>query len=382
MLLKKKTETSLNFRKANEVLSLTSKILKIMYILIFILGIYAITLIVKEWKLLPMIGNFLKLLAPLFIGIAFAWLLDPLAKFLHKKGIKRGIATLMILTTFVGIIALIFALFIPMMKEQIDEFVTIVPSLTDTLTNWAHSFVAGLDAKNATAIQDSITKSLESIGNSLSSGLPTATITFVTSFFAGLGTFVIGLIIGFYLLINFDKVHEHISAFLPRKMRSAYETLTGEINTSLRSYVGGTLLSSSILGLGSAIGFSIIGLKSPLLFALICGITNLIPYIGPYIGGFPAVVVGFTISPLTGFLTLAVVVIVQMLESFIFNPMIVSKATKIHPVVIIIGLIIFGKFFGLVGMLLATPSIAVIRIVFIFLIEKYNLFNWNGIEEN
>jgi len=374
MLLNK--NDNINYKKVNEVLSLSTKILRILYILIFIIGIYAITLIFKAWNIFPIIGNFLTLLSPLFIGIVFAWLLDPVADFLRRKGIKRSWGTLIILMALILVIAIVLAAFIPLMKDQIDQFISIIPNLIDTTTSWVNNFLSGLDSKNATTIQDNFTKTIENIGSDLTANLPNATINFVSSFFSGLGTFLIGLIIGFYLLLNFDKVHKSIIEFLPVRYKDVYSNIAKEMNTSLRNFVSGTLFTSFLVFIACMIGFFAVGLSSPVLFALICGITNLIPYIGPYIGGVPAIIVGFTISPMCGILTLVVVVIVQLIESFLIHPMVMSKAVELHPVTIIVGLIVFGSFFGILGMILATPIIAILKITFKFLVEKYNFFNW------
>lgn len=380
MLMKKKIDDKIDYKKANEVLTLWSKILKIVYVLVFILGVYAITLIAQAWHLVPAITGFLKIMAPLFIGIMFAWLMDPLADYLNKRGINRNWGTAAIIICFISIIILILAAFLPLMRDQINNFVEMMPTLIDTLNNWVNNFFSGLDVNNATAIQDRFGEALQNFGDKISADLPVMTINFVTAFFAGLGTFLVGLIIGFFLLLHFDKVHGSFTEFLPARHRDIYTKIAAEMNTSLRNFVNGMLLSSSIVFIASLLGFMLVGLESPLLFALICGITNLIPYIGPYIGGIPAVVVGFTINPTVGLFTLIIVVVVQFLESFIINPMIMSKAVKLHPVTIILGLLVFGSYFGIWGVLLATPIIAVGKIVLTFLMEKYNFFNWNEIE--
>lgn len=381
MLGKKVIKDKVDYQNANEVLALSSKILQIAYILIFILGIYAITLIAKEWNLLGIIFNFLKMLSPLFIGIVFAWLLDPAVDFLSKKGIKRSFGTFIIVLIFISTMALILAVFIPLMKDQIDQFVAMVPNLIKTLTDWATGFVAGLGQNNAAAVQDSITLSLKEIGDELSANLPNATINFVTSFFSGMGTFLIGLIVGFYLLLNFDQTNTKIVEFLPERHRKSYDNIATEMNTSLRNFVSGTLFTSFLIFVSCTIGFAIVGLKSPILFGLICGITNLIPYIGPYIGGIPAVIVGFIINPLVGVLTFVIIMISQFLESFIIRPVIMSKAVKLHPVTIIVGLIVFGNYFGILGMILSTPIIAIFKIIFGYIVKKYNLFSWNELKQ-
>ena len=95
----------------------------------------------------------------------------------------------------------------------------------------------------------------------------------------------------------------------------------------------------------------------------------MIPYAGPYIGGAPAVIVGFTQGPVTGILTLLTIVVVQFLEGNLLQPVIMSKTTKLHPVTIMLGLLIFGHFFGIIGMVLSTPIIAACKTVALYFNE-------------
>ena len=118
------------------------------------------------------------------------------------------------------------------------------------------------------------------------------------------------------------------------------------------------------------IGFSIIGLKSALLFGLFCGITDLIPYIGPYIGTAVVTIVGLTQSPLIGLGVFIIAVIVQLIESYVLQPVVMSRATNLHPVTIICGLLIFGYFFGIIGMILATPIMSIIKVIWHFIKSK------------
>mgnify|MGYP002999861153 FL=1 len=117
-------------------------------------------------------------------------------------------------------------------------------------------------------------------------------------------------------------------------------------------------------------GFAIVGLNAAVLFGLFCGITDLIPYIGPYIGGAAAVIVGFTQSPIIGFATLVVAIIVQLVESYVLQPVVMSKAMQLSPITIIVGLLLFGYFFGIVGMIIATPCMSIIKEIIIFISRK------------
>lgn len=108
--------------------------------------------------------------------------------------------------------------------------------------------------------------------------------------------------------------------------------------------------------------------------AVFCGLTDLIPYIGPYIGGAAAVIVGFSQGSITGIAVLIICVVVQLLENYVLQPVIMSKTTHLHPVTIMIGLLVFAHYFGILGMIVATPCIALLKVIFRFIVKKYNLF--------
>ena len=112
-----------------------------------------------------------------------------------------------------------------------------------------------------------------------------------------------------------------------------------------------------------------------MVFGLFCAITNIIPYVGPYIGGVPAVIVGLSISPMTGLFALIAVVIAQLLESYFLQPVVMGKTMKLHPVTIMIGLLIFGHFFGIIGMILATPVISILKTILQFFDEKFSIMD-------
>ena len=125
----------------------------------------------------------------------------------------------------------------------------------------------------------------------------------------------------------------------------------------------------------SLIGFLISGVSSPLLFAIFCAITNIIPYFGPYIGGIPVIIVGFAISPFTGIACLITIILVQFLEGNILHPLIVGKAVSLHPITMMLSLLVFEYFFGILGMIIAAPVVATLKILVIYLNDKYHFMN-------
>ncbi len=379
-MFRKKNDKEVNYTKLNDLISLSHIILKILFVLLIILGTYAVIRLIKEVHILPFIFTILKLLSPLFIGIIIAWLLDPFVTYFNKKGVRRGIGAAFCYVVFLGAIALIVIALIPVLSEQINDLVTnTLPSIFDSAEGWINNLfnqLNNLGNFDAMAIKDEVFKNLEQLASNLTSSLPALLVSFVTSLFSGIGVFAIGLIIGFYLLLDFDKSTEMLYNLIPKRHRDETKKCLSAVNRPLKRFVNGALIDCTVVFVITAIGFSIIGLKAPLLFALFCALTNVIPYAGPYIGGAPAVLVGLTQSATIGIIVLVFIVLVQAVEGNLLQPFIMSKATKLSPVTIILGLLVFGYFFGIIGMILSTPIIGAIKELINYFDEKYDFLNF------
>ena len=185
---------------------------------------------------------------------------------------------------------------------------------------------------------------------------------------------VLGIMIGFYMLYDYNKINKRIMSIIPNKWLDWYKELMSRINNSLRGYVQGVFIVMFLVFITQGVGLTLAGLKAPLLFALFCAITDIIPYFGPYIGAIPAVLVGFSQSPVVGICTLVSIVVVQTLENNFYQPLIMGHTMKLHPVTIMISLLIFQHFFGIIGMVVATPVVACLKVIFLFLNEKFHFF--------
>ncbi len=376
----KKIERNVDYNRLNDVIGTSQKILKIVYILLVILAIYIITILFKELKLKNILQVLFQTISPLFIGIFIAWLFDPFVKWLQKKGIRRGYGTIITYILLVGGFAIIIGSIIPVLSDQINDFAKTLPSVFDTVKSWIDTSFDKLNNINgldALAVKADLFRKIEEFGNGLTNSLPEMMVNFVSGFFSGAGSLLIGLIIGFYLLMSFENASDVMITLLPKKMQSDTRDLVNEVNSSLRRFVQGALWDCLLIFVVSSLGLWLVGLKAPLLFGLFCGITNIIPFAGPYIGGAPAVIVGFSQGPMVGILTLVVIAIIQFLEGNFIQPVIMSKTTKLHPVTIIIGLLVFQHFFGILGMAISTPIIAALKSIFMFFDEKYGILNYN-----
>ena len=362
----------LDISSINESVSLTKVILKIITILLIIVGVYIGIKILKELHVFDIIITILKIVSPLFIGFFIAWLFNPIVTKLEQKGIRRSIGTLLVYLVFIIILAIIIGSIVPIIGSQINDFVKMVPSVIKNTKTWVVDILNGFDGIDVDSFKDTLFARIEHFGHDITESLPDKTITFARAFTKGAGNTLVGFIIGFFLLHNFENVSDTFVPLLPKKVQEPTRDIFTEINTVFRRFINGALLDSSLVFIVSSISFAIAGLKAPLLFGLFCGLTNVIPYAGPYIGGIPAVIVGLSQSFKVGIVVLIAIVLIQAIEGNLIQPLIMSKSAKLHPVTVIIGLLIFGHFFGIIGMAISTPIIGASKAVIKLLNNKYH----------
>ena len=380
-MFKKKNE--IDTGGLNEIIYLSKNILKLLFIILIIGIILAGTILLKELGAFKFLGGVLNVLAPLFIGFVVAWLFAPLVDRLTKKGISRIFASMIVYVIFIVFLLVFFRIFIPIIYNELNELIKTLPSILSKITDFINNIFDKLDTEafDMKAVKTNVLDAITKYGTSISSNLPTTIVSLMSNLVSGLGTIFFGLIIGLYMLFDFDNVTNLLLKIIPVKHQVEVASLVEKIGSEVRKCVNGTLLVACMVFICDTIGFGIIGLKSALLFGLFCGITDLIPYIGPYLGTAVATVVGLTQSPLIGLGVFIIACIVQLIESYVLQPIVMSKATNLHPVIIICGLLIFGHFFGIIGMILATPIMSVIKAILEFIIEKFELFQRENEEE-
>ncbi len=383
MFRKNNRSDELDYKAINRFFYTSNNLLKFVLALVIILAILLATYLIKEWNILGIIGTILSIISPVFIGFVIAWLLDPLATKLATK-MPRVVACILTYLIVFGGIILLLAFTVPTFSSGVSDIVSVVPELVDNAQDFASDMLESLgDSKQIESYKDSILDKIESVGTNLASTLPNAIWNFGSGVVSVATNIVLGIMIGFYLLSSFRNFQGHLLSIIPRDWQNSAKDLMGRINGKLRSYVGGVLLIMVLVFITQSIGFSLAGLSAPFLFALFCAITDVIPYIGPWIGGAPAVIVGFTINPMVGVFCLISVLVCQLLENNFYQPLIMGKTMKLHPVTIMLGLLLFNYFFGMIGMIVATPVIATIKIIFEFTMERSSIGEaFNNYQEN
>lgn len=298
-------------------------------------------------KIYDIFCTLLGLFLPILFGYIIAWILNPIFKKLSRKFDKRLSIGLLIFLT-IAFYGLIIWYLLPIFITNISSLVELVNSYIEKFSELP--FLEGIKKYSQVEVD--------------------VLIASCTNILAFLGTFGLMHIFGFYILWSYDRVNALLRSFIPEAHRRLALEYIRKMSREMRLYIKGTLLDTSILFVISVVLYAAIGLKYPALLALFSAITNIIPFIGPYIGGVPAVLVGLSSSFNLGLLTLGIVVFAQTIESNFINPFIMSKCIKVNPLLIIISLTIMGKFFGLLGMIFAVPVIIILKLLMEF-IKKY-----------
>ena len=374
---KQSDKNKIDYGKINESISIINIILKIVFILVIILILYMGTKVLTDWGFFRFINIMLTILSPLFIGIVIAWLLNPIVTYMQRKKINRVAGTIITYVVFILVLYLVLNSVLPILSDEINEFAKNVPIILDKI----QLFVDGIFDKfenpafdiNATKLE--LYTKVESAVIEYTSKLPEISINVIKGVFSTLWSIVLGFMIGLYLLFDFDNAIKKTISFIPRRICDSLRSVVNKIDIALKNFIQGTLIVSTIIFLVCSVGFWFAGLKAPVFFGLFCAITNIIPYIGPYIGAAPAVIVGYATSPLVGTVVLIICVAIQFIEGNFIQPLVMSKTMKLHPVTIIVGLLIFGYFFGIVGMIISTPLMSIIKIILTFINEKYDIIS-------
>jgi predicted PurR-regulated permease PerM len=380
MFKRSNKKNELDIEKINDGVLLLNKILKILFIVLIVSIVILVTFLFKEWNIFGFIGKILRILIPFFIGFIIAWLFNPIVTFLCKHKFNRVSATILVYVVFIIILGLFITYSVPTLTSQLNEFMNILPKLSTTLKDSINdicNFLAPALNGNIDAVKNELFDSIVQVGKNITVGLPDKVFSIASAIVSGFGTLSISLFIGLYMLIDFDNVSRVLISFLPAKAREDARNLIDVSNKTLVNYIQGLLFTTILVWIGNSIGFSIAGLKASLLFALFCGVTNIIPYIGPWIGGIPAALVGFTQGVPTGIMVVISIVVVQLLDNVIFTPLVQSKGLKLHPVTIIIALLVFGDLFGIVGMIFAAPVVATLKTIFEYFNNKYEFIRLN-----
>lgn len=345
---------------------MTKSIKKLIFILLLILTIYLFYLSLPF--IIDVLKFILKMIIPFLISFTVAYILQPLVVIVNKKIKRRSISVFIVVFSFLSIIALTLYLIIPHLVNEIKVLIVRMPEITEEIQIMLDDFSKRLDflPESYRPTLDNLNvffkDTIETISN-----LPKKIINEFLSYFSII--IIIPMII-IYFLLDYEKILCYFRDYLTKKNKIHFRNYLGELNQTISSYIRGAFLVMIILIVTCTSIFIFMDLDFALFFAIIIAITNIIPYLGPYIGAVFPVMYALIESPSKALMVALAVFLVQTVESNFLTPYINSKKIKMHPIIVIFALLVFGSLFGILGMILAVPLLAIIKISF----KYYNPF--------
>ncbi|MDM5337772.1 AI-2E family transporter [Fictibacillus enclensis] len=333
----------------------------------------------------PLVVLVQTLFFPFLLAGVLYYLFRPIVNFLHKRKVPRSLSILLIYLAAIGLFVLLSYAVGPVLQRQINSLIHNTPGLIDAIrgkvvelqnNEWVNRILENSQF-SVNDISDKVTnylsKSASMIGTSVTNFIGVLTniiMVFVTVPF-----------ILYYMLKEGEKAPKMVLRLLQPTQRKNGTKILADMDMALSSYIQGQILVSICVGILLYIGYLIIGIDYSLLLTVIAMFTNVIPFLGPIIGVIPALIVAVIDSPFMIVKVLIVMVIAQQIEGNIISPQVMGKKLDIHPLTIISILLVSGSLGGLLGLILAVPVYAVLKVIVLHTYSLIKLRKEQSIEQ-
>lgn len=287
-----------------------------------------------------------EIILQFFVALLVMTILDPLVSRLSKWRIPRGISILISYILIFAIFGLAIAGVVPALVEQSTSFATNLPK-----------YLSGLGIGGY--LSEQLTGQLISqIG-----GLPSQIVKVGISVFSNVLSVFTVLIFAFYLLLARNKLDEQLGFFFGEDKKREVGKVIDRLETRLGGWARGELTLMLLVGLASYIGLIVLGIPFALPLAILAGLLEIIPYLGPILAGVPAVIIGLSISPLMGLAVLALYFLVQQLENYLFVPKVMEKSVGVNPIITLLALAIGFRLAGVIGIVISVPIVITVQVL-------------------
>ena len=322
------------------------------------------------WVLIRAAASVRVIWLPMAFAFGLVLLLEPSVRWLERRGLHRIVATFLSFLGLVALLVAIAAVVYPTVQSQITDFAQRLPELYEGFLTWAGDLVGRFgwdldDLLGGAAIEEWLNDpaNQETIQNLL------------IGFGSGAGLLIRGVteavvialltpVLAIYILIDLPRFKTNAVNLTPPSHREEVVYVGRDVATAMGSFVRGQLLVALIVGIASSIGMWIIGLPFWLLVGIISGLLNMIPFLGPVAGGALAFVISLiNADPWKGVLAVAIYTGIQQIDNHIITPLIQRTRVHLSPFAIVIALVVGGSVAGLLGVLVAVPATAAIRII-------------------
>lgn len=291
------------------------------------------------------------IVALVFTALILAALMNPFANWAAKRHVPKGVSVLLFYFVFLGGISLVLVLGLPQVVEQTVKLGSSVGTSWHVLTEGVEQVRRFGEEYGLSANLQAGAQSLQVQVTSFVSGL----FSRVTNLFGAMAALIVVLVMAFYMVVRQEESVNWFRNFLPERHQQFVAHLLTEVQSKFSHWLVGQLALCAIIGVLYYVGLRLLGVEGALVLALIGAFTEFVPYLGPILGGIPAVIAAASQSPTLALLTVLLYLLIQQLENHILTPKIVERAVGLHPVISIVALLVGGKLFGVAGAILAIP---------------------------
>lgn len=286
------------------------------------------------------------LLMQLIVALLLTAILDPFVSKLSFIKIPRGVAVLLTYLLTLGSVGVVIALLAPPLVTQTTSFATSLPGYIARL---------GITPIVSAEIGKEL---LTRVGS-----IPEQIIKFSLSVFSNILSVLTVLVFAFYLILSSNKLDEQLSQFFGADKAKMIADAVSQIEAKIGTWVRGQLVLMTVVGVMNYIGLFFLGVPFAVPLAILAGIFEVVPYLGPILAAVPAILIGFGISNFTGFGVLIMAIVVQQIENYILVPKIMGRSVGISPVIILMALAIGQRLAGVVGMLISVPLVITLQVI-------------------
>ena len=302
----------------------------------------------------------------LFIAIVMGTVLRPVVTWLHQRGLSRTISMLLVYlvlgSLFVGFVLLLF----PLIVEQSTTIAAAVPGYYHSLRTWAvnypNQFIVSLSKFLPVTLPTLIPSAVQQTGQEVVASAGQALSYISQAARAGFIAIVI-LVLVFYWTLDGPRIIQSFLLLVPQDQRESISELLSSMETKVGSYIAGQGLLCLIIGMLSLVAYLIVGLPNALVLALLAGVLEALPMIGPLLGAIPAALVALSIGPDKLIWIIVTTIVIQQLENSLLVPRIMRKAVGVNPFVTLLAIFAFSSLFGIAGALMAIPMAAIIQLL-------------------
>lgn len=322
--------------------------------------------------------SFYSIVTPFIYALVFAYVLNPVMKLFEKRfKLKRGLSILLTYVSILGIIALIAVFVVPNIMDSIVSMISEVPWYMTTVQDWINKLMENKDIYSVlkeTGLVDYLSAITSKTG-SMVVGMLESSISSIFVIATNMVKIILSFLIAIYVLLDKEIFKEHAKLIICMIFkRERGEKIVGWIklyNKMIGMYVGTKALDSLIIGLLALVGLIIMRAPYSILIALVVGFTNMIPYFGPLVGEIVGGVVGIFVSPTMALMIVIYLLILQQFDAWYLEAKLVGKKVGVRPFLIILAVFVGGGLFGPVGMILGSPTMATIKIMYDKKVEAY-----------